>query len=115
MNLIWSHPEGILSSEIYSYFNKPRGTTAAILHNIVKRECFVTDDVNKKRFYPTKNTFNESLNWNYVYKKPVSDISGARAYTQAIITIPGMEGTHTLFLFFKCWLTIFVKLCNIKM
>lgn len=69
------------------------------IYIVGQRECFVTDDVNKKRFYPTKNTFNESLNWNYVYKKPVSDISGARAYTQAIITIAGMEGTHTLFLF----------------
>lgn len=51
MNLIWSHPEGILSSEIYSYFNKPRGTTAAILHNIVKKGFLITKPSGRENIY----------------------------------------------------------------
>lgn len=51
MNYIWSHPEGVFSSDIYKHFNKPRGTTAVILHNIVGKGFLNTEPSGRENIY----------------------------------------------------------------
>lgn len=37
MCIIWEHPEGILSSEIYKLFPQTMGSKSTILHRIVQK------------------------------------------------------------------------------
>lgn len=37
MCMIWEHPEGILSSEIYKHFPQTMGSKSSILHRIVQK------------------------------------------------------------------------------
>lgn len=51
MNFIWQHPDGILSHHIYEHFQKPRGTTAAILHNISKKGFLTSSPQGREKLY----------------------------------------------------------------
>lgn len=67
------------------------------------REAAVTDGrippFNKiLRKNPTSNSFNYSTGWGYVDFVPGTDYTGARGYTEATLSVPGMGGTHNLFL-----------------
>lgn len=39
MCIIWEHPEGILSNEIYKRFPQTMGSKSSILHRIVEKGC----------------------------------------------------------------------------
>lgn len=51
MDFIWQYPNGILSHHIYEHFQKPRGTTAAILHNISKKGVITSVSQGREKLY----------------------------------------------------------------
>ena len=70
---------------------------------VSEREAAVTDGgfppFNKVlRQYPSKNTFSYDTGWGYMQYYPGSEYTGARGYTQATLTIPGMGGKYNLFM-----------------
>ena len=47
---------------------------------------------------PTSNSFSYDIDWGYVTFYLGSEYSGARGYTEATLSIPGMGGSYNLFL-----------------
>lgn len=49
-----------------------------------------------KRWYPTSNTFNYNTDWDFVNYYPGTDYTGVRGYTNARLTVSGMNSYYDL-------------------
>lgn len=71
------------------------------IYYLTDREYMVTDDYNTARGYPTSNSFERNLEWPYVQRNFVSELTGPRMTTVANAHVSGMDGSHQLWLFFN--------------
>ncbi|CVI70118.1 Penicillinase repressor [Clostridiales bacterium CHKCI001] len=51
MELIWNHPEGITSSEIYPLFPQTMGAKSTLLRRIIKKGYARSEQIGKYTFY----------------------------------------------------------------
>lgn len=54
MEVIWQHPEGISSNEIYSYFTQSQSTKSTILFNISEKGYVVQRQEGRHHIYTAK-------------------------------------------------------------
>ena len=71
------------------------------IYYLTDREYMVTDDYNTARGYPTSNSFERNLEWPYVQRNFVSELTGPPMTTVANAHVSGMDGSHQLWLFFN--------------
>lgn len=54
MEVIWQHPEGISSNEIYSHFTQSQGTKSTILYNISEKGYVEQKQIGRHHIYTAK-------------------------------------------------------------
>lgn len=54
MEVIWQHPEGISSNEIYSHFTQSQGTKSTILYNISEKGYVEQKQAGRHHIYTAK-------------------------------------------------------------
>ncbi len=78
---------------------------ATSMIEISKREVHYGDGVplggKSDHRYPTSNSFSYTTGWGWVDWYPASSdaMSGARAFSSAVVSVPGMSGSHTIEVF----------------
>ena len=78
---------------------------ATSMIEISKREVHYGDGVplggKSDHKYPTSNSFSYTTGWGWVDWYPASSdaMSGARAFSSAVVSVPGMSGSHTIEVF----------------
>lgn len=79
MCMIWEHPEGILSNEIYKHFPQTMGSKSSILHRIVKKGYASWKQKGRQvEYYPevSRIEYEQSvLNWELNQKMGLNSIS----------------------------------------
>ena len=61
MEVIWAHPEGIMSEQVYTMFSQALGTKSTILHRIVGKGMATTVRSGKHHIYIPKITKEEYM------------------------------------------------------
>ena len=64
MNVIWEHPEGISSEELYACFGQARGTKSTLLYRIAEKNYVRTEREGKHhRYYPlvTRREYEQAI------------------------------------------------------
>lgn len=64
MNVIWEHPEGISSEDLYACFGQARGTKSTLLYRIAEKNYVRTEREGKHhRYYPlvTRREYEQAI------------------------------------------------------
>ena len=89
MNVIWEHPEGIISEELYACFSQARGTKSTLLHRISEKNyVFAVKEGKHYRYFAavTKREYEQAL-LNQKLKKGI----GVGSLEQLIAAFCGKE------------------------